>query len=477
MTQAPTAQQIADLIGSGLFDASWYRASYPDVDKLNMDPAVHYLRYGHFQNRDPGPDCSTRFTRIAHNLPEGQEPLRRLCDLRSKGEAGQYPLPQRVLKAAESVAIAGDHARAIKLAETHLVPGLAHTAAVLRANAALNRSDYNGWLQHINAYLAHYDAAPIHLIGTGTLFDQLAGPVLSAVTEGPMVTVIMPAWNSENTVLPAARSILQQTWRNLELLIVDDASTDGTWKVLEQIAALDPRVRISRNSVNVGPYVSKNIALREAKGQWFTGQDADDWAHPQRIEKHMKHILASQGRIPASRAYMIRMTPEGEICGIYFVNSDKIDGVTQRCSISSIYNVDFFRKKLGFYDCSRFGADSELVGRVELATGHAIDELKIISMLCQSIEGSLTNNNIYGIGGKYGMTPGRAKYKAAWQDNHAAISHPGQLKYKFPDSVATFPKPSIAAISKDDIRLVSSSAIFKSSDTLNVYRPLKVASK
>ena len=83
--------------------------------------------------------------------------------------------------------------------------------------------------------------------------------------------VMMPAWNSEDTLEAAAMSILDQTWQNLELLIVDDASHDDTWAVMEILARRDERVRITRNKVNVGPYVSKNVALGHARGDWITG--------------------------------------------------------------------------------------------------------------------------------------------------------------------------------------------------------------
>ncbi|MDM7256115.1 MAG: glycosyltransferase family 2 protein [Paracoccus sp. (in: a-proteobacteria)] len=266
---------------------------------------MHYLRYGNQLNRDPGPDFSVRFTRLAYDIRDHHEPVARLAWMRRRSATKLLPNPKRVLRAASLVAKAGEHDRAIALAESHLPAELAYTANILRANAAIARSDEVTWLKFVNAYLSQFDLAPIRLQGSGTLFERLTTGALPPVTGGPLVSVIMPAWNAENTVGQAARSILNQSWRNLELLIVDDCSTDGTWPVLQQIAAKDDRVKIRRNKVNVGPYVSKNIALTEAKGDYVTGHDADDWAHPQRIEKHL--AASSERNIDASLTYMIRM--------------------------------------------------------------------------------------------------------------------------------------------------------------------------
>ena len=102
----------------------------------------------------------------------------------------------------------------------------------------------------------------------------------------------------------AASSILEQSWKPIELIIVDDCSTDDTWSIAKRVAHLDPRVRVRRNSVNVGPYVCKNLALSMVKGAYITCHDADDWAHPQRLEKQLDAMRAN-----GSRAR--RVSPDG----------------------------------------------------------------------------------------------------------------------------------------------------------------------
>lgn len=452
----PDAKQIQQLLKSEQFDAEWYLRTYPDVVALGMNPAEHYLLYGQVMSRDPAPGVSIRFMRTAYGIRPDQEPIARLKLLEAKNGGSFETNPRKVLMAANNVALAGDHERAIALADAHLIPDLAYTANILRANAALVQTDETAWQHHLNSYLKHFDVAPIKLQGTGSIFDRLACDPLPEVTGGPLISVIMPAWNAEKMVRKAALSILNQTWRNLELLIVDDCSTDGTWAVLQQIAASDSRVKIMRNKVNVGPYVSKNIALMQAKGEWMTGHDADDWAHPQRLEKHMNYLILAEGRIPASRAYMLRIDTTGRFAGISLATSEKIDGVFQRCGISTIYQMAFFRENIGAYDCARFGADNELVSRIQLTTGRDIDEFRNLSMICQSIEGSLTNNSVFGVGGQYGVTPGRKAYKSAWQEAHTALGPGKWTRYVFPPNnskliSAPFNKPQVANVPTEAI--------------------------
>ena len=287
--------------------------------------------------------------------------------------------PKDVLFAAHAVAKGGDHDRAIAEAEANLPADLAYAASILRANAALARDDIAGWQSHLNDYLGHFGAAPIALQGEGTTFDRLSCAPLPEVTGGPLISVIMPAWNAEETVRKAAGSILAQTWRNLELLIVDDASTDGTWAALQEIANSDSRVRILRAKVNVGPYVLKNIALTQSKGEWITGHDADDWAHPQRLEQHINTVLQNPNPPRASHTYMIRCKNTGAFDNFSKISSFSFDGVSRVSSISTLFSSKFIKEELGFWDSVRFGADSEMLARARKILGDEFQELRTIS--------------------------------------------------------------------------------------------------
>ena len=98
------------------------------------------------------------------------------------------------------------------------------------------------------------------------------------------VSVIIPAYNAEAFIARAVDSALAQTETSLEILVVDDASTDGTAALVEAIAASDPRVRLIRSAVNGGPGVARNLGLEAAQGRWIALLDADDSYLPQRLE-------------------------------------------------------------------------------------------------------------------------------------------------------------------------------------------------
>ena len=89
-----------------------------------------------------------------------------------------------------------------------------------------------------------------------------------------LVSILMPMHNAETYVADAVRSCLRQTHEDWELIVVDDASTDGSAEVVESIS--DSRVRLIRLSKNVGPGLARNVALAAARGEWVTVLDADD---------------------------------------------------------------------------------------------------------------------------------------------------------------------------------------------------------
>ncbi|MSS59514.1 glycosyltransferase [Erysipelotrichaceae bacterium Oil+RF-744-GAM-WT-6] len=100
-----------------------------------------------------------------------------------------------------------------------------------------------------------------------------------------LVSVIMPSYNTAPYIAKSIESVLRQTYRNLELIIVDDCSTDNTDEVVESFS--DPRIHYFHNEKNSGAAVSRNKALREAKGQWIAFLDSDDLWVPEKLERQI----------------------------------------------------------------------------------------------------------------------------------------------------------------------------------------------
>ena len=103
-----------------------------------------------------------------------------------------------------------------------------------------------------------------------------------------LVSIIMPSYNTAPYIEETMQSVLNQTYTNWELIIVDDCSTDNTDEVLSRIS--DSRIRILKNDRNSGAAVSRNRALREAKGQWIAFLDSDDLWMPEKLEKQISFM-------------------------------------------------------------------------------------------------------------------------------------------------------------------------------------------
>jgi glycosyltransferase involved in cell wall biosynthesis len=112
------------------------------------------------------------------------------------------------------------------------------------------------------------------------------------VTASPSLTVLMTVYNGEEYLREAMDSVLAQSWRDYEFLIVNDASTDGSGAVLQSYT--DPRIRVISNLYNQGQTTSLNIGLREARGRYIARIDADDVALPRWLTSQM----AFAGRHP-----------------------------------------------------------------------------------------------------------------------------------------------------------------------------------
>jgi len=102
----------------------------------------------------------------------------------------------------------------------------------------------------------------------------------------PTVSVVMPAYNAEAFLATAVESVLRQTCRDLELLIVDDGSSDGTVALAGRFAARDGRVRVLRQT-NAGPGPARNTAFRAAQGRYFAFLDSDDEWDPTFLSEHL----------------------------------------------------------------------------------------------------------------------------------------------------------------------------------------------
>jgi hypothetical protein len=166
-------------------------------------------------------------------------------------------------------------------------------------------------------------------------------------SSGPLVSVVMSAFNAAATIDYAIRSILSQTHRNLELLICDDQSEDDTLQIARRHAAADSRVRLFQSRQNQGTYNIRNQMIAASRGEYITFQDADDLALPGRIEAQ---LAALQDGARACIGNWLRVAPDGRF--VFFRDQSAV-----RLSVVSLLAHRTVFAELGPYASSRFGAD------------------------------------------------------------------------------------------------------------------------
>jgi len=105
-----------------------------------------------------------------------------------------------------------------------------------------------------------------------------------------LVSIIMPSYNTGKYIKESIKSVLNQTYINWELIIVDDSSTDNTDSVVKPYLE-DERIKYLKNEKNSGAAVSRNYALREAKGKWIAFLDSDDLWHPEKLERQIEFMV------------------------------------------------------------------------------------------------------------------------------------------------------------------------------------------
>lgn len=106
--------------------------------------------------------------------------------------------------------------------------------------------------------------------------------------EKPLVSVLMPAYNAEKYIAEAIESILNQTYKNFELIIIDDFSTDRTWEIIQKYQKKDKRISAFQNAENLYIAKNRNALLKKAVGKYIAWQDADDISLPNRIQKQVE---------------------------------------------------------------------------------------------------------------------------------------------------------------------------------------------
>lgn len=199
-----------------------------------------------------------------------------------------------------------------------------------------------------------------------------------------LVSVIVSAYNAEETLEMSLKSLLNQTHQALEIIVIDDSSTDATLKIAKRIAKEHPQIQIIENEKNSGTYRSRNAGIKLAKGDFITTHDSDDWAHPQKIEMHLKEHAHLPSNV-VTYSQMLKINKEGKLLSPYIFP-------LKRKNTSSLFFPRHVLEALGSYKETRVGSDIEMELRVKARYGYGnIRSIKKTLTLAGHHEDSLTN--------------------------------------------------------------------------------------
>jgi tetratricopeptide (TPR) repeat protein len=313
---------------------------------------------------------------------------------------------------------------------------------LLFANMAAAYGDLSAQRRHFDRYFA--------MTGLGTCilspwlpveFANLGNASLASAPDGPLVSVLMTTFNSAATVAQAVQSILDQTHRNLELLVVDDGSTDETVAILGGLAARDRRIRILLNARNSGTYVSKNRALAEASGEFFTCQDSDDWSHPQRIAGHLE-AMSGHRQLVATRSRWFRMSGG-------MIEMRRWRNCFAHASPTSTFCRMQVREEIGYFDSVRTGADSEHWFRIRSRYGPsaALSMSATLSIGSQRAD-SLTRSGAAAMS-EENYSPVRELYCEAWVEWQRAQAESLDLHLPAFQKQRRFPAPAEMLVAEE----------------------------
>lgn len=295
------------------------------------------------------------------------------------------------------------------------------------------QQEWSQKLHYINKALSLYRLEPIVLTSEYSIpYKNLQVELDVEVTEGPLVSIIMPAYNAEEYIDTAIQSLLKQTWKNIEIIIVDDCSTDRTFEIIQQFETTYKQIKVFQTPKNSGAYVARNIGLRAAKGEFVTINDADDWSHPRKIEIQMNHLKANP-QVIANTSELSRIT---ENLHIYR------RGTKGKFIFSNMSSLLFKKKEvlesIGYWDKVRFAGDGEFKRRLIRYFGKdKIIDLKTgpLSFPLQS-ETSLTANSAFGYHGAF--VGARKEYVESFEHYYASTDN---LYYSDDQVGRPFPVP------------------------------------
>lgn len=169
----------------------------------------------------------------------------------------------------------------------------------------------------------------------------------------PLVTIVMPVFNGARTLRQSVSSVLDQSFRDFELVIVNDASTDETRHIAEEIAREDPRVRVVTRERSGGPAVARNSGIAQVRGRFLAFCDADDLWLPTKLERQL--ALARTSGAPLVYSAYHRVASDYAGTGAHFHSEGRVVKVPQRLTYARLLRHNYVGNLTALVDLERTG--------------------------------------------------------------------------------------------------------------------------
>lgn len=221
------------------------------------------------------------------------------------------------------------------------------------------------------------------------------------------VSVLVTAYNARNTLSICLQSLLKQTWQSLEIIVIDDASTDDTAKIIQTFVKQDKRITGIYLPKNVGTFVAKSIGAGFATGEFLTCQDSDDFAHPQKIERQVLPLI-DHPELIATTSHWLRLDEHGRFYARQYYP------FLRQNPASPLFRREQVEQEIGLWHLVRTGADSEFWHRLKLHYGDdRIMAIKEPLTIASHRADSLMNAGDFGVHDKASALR-RLDYWEAW---------------------------------------------------------------
>ena len=256
------------------------------------------------------------------------------------------------------------------------------------------------------------EPGPVVGDGEGVPFDRVTTAAVEPVAGPHRVSVVVTAYRPDRGLLTAVRSILAQSWTDVEIILVDDGSPAEFDETLRAAVALGERIRLVKLPANVGTYAARNAGLAAAEGEFAAFQDSDDWSHPRRLELQVRPMLDDR-RLVATTSDGLAVTDQLLLTrpGVRPGRFNPSSLMIRRGPVLGT---------AGYFDRVRKAADSEYIGRIQAAFGprrvRHLDGPPLA--LIRLSDGSLSRSEIK----PHWMHPARVAYSSAYLRRHQLIA-------------------------------------------------------